>query len=152
VDKDKCTIKKSSYQDSHLNVLGLTLATGEPLCCAIIYCSQVEDVDLVVRMGIQHWCEINGEGVADLEANSNGVEKFYPLGPTCLYNGRKIPCFIGCSKNGSNTPSLLTSMLAFIDKNAKFDRTEATPMLLLDRHGSRFESMFLEHVNDARNK
>jgi hypothetical protein len=149
VDKDKCAIKKSSYQDSYFTVLGFTLATKEPLCCAIIYCSQVEDVDLVVRMGIQHWCEINGEGVANLETNSNGVEKFYPLGPTCLYNGQKIPCFIGCSKNGSNTSSLLTSMLAFIDKNAKFDQTEATP---LDRHGSRFESTFMEHVNDARNK
>jgi hypothetical protein len=133
-------------------MLGFTLATGEPLCCAIIYCSQVEDVDVAVRMGIQPWCEINGEGVTDLEANSNGVEKFYPFGPTCLYNGQKIPCFIGCSENGSNTSSLLTSMLAFIDENAKFDRTEATLMLLLDGHGSRFESTYLEYVNDARNK
>jgi hypothetical protein len=43
-------------------------------------------------------------------------------------------------------------MLAFIDENAKFDRTEATLMLLLDGHGSRFESTYLEYVNDARNK
>jgi hypothetical protein len=99
VDKDKHAIKKSSYQDSHFTVLGFTLATGEPLCCAIINCSQVEDEDVAVRMGIQPWSEINGEGVANLEANSNGVEKFYPVGPTCLYNGRKISYFIGCREN-----------------------------------------------------
>ena len=152
VDKDKRAVKKSSYQDSHFTVLGFTLATGEPLCCAIVYSSQVEDVDVAIRMGIQPWCEINGEGVADLEANSNGVEKFFPFGPTCFYKGRKIPCFIGSSENGSITSNLLTSMLAFIDENAKFDRTEATPMLLLDGHGSRFESVFLEYINDARHK
>ena len=57
VDKDKRAIKKSSYQDSHFMVLGFTLANGEPLCCAIVYSSQVEDVDVAVRMGIQPWCE-----------------------------------------------------------------------------------------------
>ncbi len=148
VDKEKCTIKKSSYQDSHFTVLGFTLTTGEPLCCAIVYSSQVEDVDVAIRMGIQPWCEINGEGVTDLEA----VEKFYPFGPTCFCKGQKIPCFIGSSKNGSITSSLRTSMLAFIDENAKFNRMEATPMLLLDGHGSRFESVFLEYINDARHK
>jgi hypothetical protein len=81
VDKDKQTIKKSSCQDSHFTVLGFTLATGEPLCCAIVYSSQVKDVDVAIRMGIQPWCEINGEGEIDIEANSNGVEKFYPFRP-----------------------------------------------------------------------
>jgi hypothetical protein len=48
--------------------------------------------------------------------------------------------------------NLLTLMLAFIDQNAKLDQIEAIPMLLLDGHGSRFESVFLEYVNDARHK
>ncbi len=39
VDKDRCTAKKSSYQDSHFTLLGFTLANGEPLCCSIIYSS-----------------------------------------------------------------------------------------------------------------
>jgi hypothetical protein len=44
---------------------------------------------MAVRMGIQPRCEINGERVTDLEANSNGVNKFYPSGPTCFYKGQK---------------------------------------------------------------
>jgi hypothetical protein len=100
-------------------------------------------------MGIQAWCEIKGGGVTDLEANSNGVNKFSTYRPTCFYKGQKIPCFIGCSENGSITSQLLTSMLAFIDDNARFDRVEVTPKLLLDGHGSRFESIFLEYINDS---
>jgi len=40
--------------------------------------------------------------------------------------------------------SLCTLMLTFIDENTKFGQTESTPMLLLDGHGSSFESVFLK--------
>jgi hypothetical protein len=87
VDKNKRAVKRSSYADSHFTVLGFTLATGEPLCCAVLYSSSAEDVEAIVRMGIQPWCKINGDGVEDLEANSSGVDKYYPYGPCRSYKG-----------------------------------------------------------------
>jgi hypothetical protein len=93
-------------------MLGFILVTGKPLCCTIIYSSQVEDVDMAFRMGIKPWWEINRELVTDIEANIMS--------------------------------SLCTLMLTFIDENTKFGQTESTPMLLLDGHGSSFESVFLK--------
>jgi hypothetical protein len=43
-------------------------------------------------------------------------------------------------------------MLQFIDLHAQFDRDEATPFLLLDGHGSRFELEFLDYINDVNHK
>jgi hypothetical protein len=149
VDKNKRAVKRSSYADIHFAVLGLTLSTGEPLCCAVLYSSSAKDVDAIVRMGIQPWCNIKGDGVQDLEADSNGADKYYPYGPCCSYKGREVLCFVICTENGSITSAKLMKMLQFIDLHAQIDLEEATPFLLLDGHGSRFEMEFLNYINDV---
>ncbi len=42
--------------------------------------------------------------------------------------------------------------LRHIDTCLEWDRTEATPFLLLDGHGSRFELPFLDYVNSPETK
>jgi hypothetical protein len=97
-------------------MLGFTLATGEPLCCAIIYCSQVEDVDVAVRMGIQPWCEINGEGVTDLEANSNGLKNSTPLDlPVCTMV-RKSLALLAAAKTEATHQVYLPQCLHLLTK------------------------------------
>ncbi len=43
-------------------------------------------------------------------------------------------------------------VLQHIDRCLSWDRTEATPFLLLDGHGSRFELPFLDYVNSEETK
>ena len=75
------------------------------------------------------------------------------MGPSCDVGGKKVPCFICNSENGSITSELLCSMLKHMDDCCVFDRTDGVlPFLLLYGHGSRFELPFLEYINDVAHK
>jgi hypothetical protein len=82
------------------------------------------------------------------DEHSNGVDRMFPFGPTCTFNGIEVPTFVTCIKNGSITSQLLTSMLRKMDQLEVFDRSKGVnPFLLCDGHGSRFEGPFLEYVH-----
>jgi len=135
----------SSFDGCHWTSLGFTLGDGRPLLCVIIIaCSEI---DAKTRMGVQPWCELQGNLVDNVEENSHGPNKYFPYRPTCVVDGKEIPCYITCSENGSITSEILTDILKYIDSFDIFDRTEAIPFLLLDGHGSRFGLCFLEYVN-----
>ena len=135
----------SSFDSCHWTTLGFTLGDGRPLLCVIIFACA--EVDAKMRMGIQPWCEIEGDLVKNMAENSHGVDKYFPYGPSCWVDGKEIPCYVRCSENGSITSEILTDILKHIDSFNIFDRREATPFLLLDGHGSRFGLDFLEYVN-----
>ena len=130
----------SSFDSSHWTTLGFTLGDGRPLLCVIIFACT--EVDAKMRMGIQPWCEVQGDLVQDMAANSHGPDKYFPYGPTCTVDGVAIPCYVTCSENGSITSEILTDILKHIDSFKIFDRREATPFLLMDGHGSRFGLSF----------
>ena len=71
-------------------------------------------------------------------------------GPICTFNGKTIPCFVGCSPNASITSELLVEMLRMIDESGVSPRTPelGTPFLLLDGHHSRTKLPFLRYIND----
>jgi hypothetical protein len=84
------------------------------------------------------------------DEHSNGADRMFPFGPTCTFNGVTVPKFVTCSKNGSITSQLLTSMLAKMDEHSLFDRSAGiNPFLLCDGHGSRFEEPFLEYTLES---
>ena len=86
----------------------------------------------------------------DLEQNTGGEDKVFPLGPECTFMGKKVPCYTCCSENGSITGQLLTDMLSAIDKAKVFDRSVGlNPFLLLDGHNSRFELEFLQYIHEG---
>ena len=86
----------------------------------------------------------------NVRANTGGVDKRYPQGPTCRIKGIDVPTFCCCSENGSITADLLVDMLSVMDKKNLFDRSDGVaPFLLLDGHGSRFDLKFLRYVNNA---
>jgi hypothetical protein len=74
----------------------------------------------------------------------------FPFGPTCKFNGIEVPTFVTCSKNGSITSQLLTSMFRKMDKLEVFDCSDGfNPFLICDGHGSRFEEPFLEYTLES---
>jgi len=80
----------SSFDGCHWTSLGFTLGDGRPLLCVIIIaCSEV---DAKTRMGLQPWCELQGNLVDNLQENSHGPNKYFPYGPSCVIDGKEIPC------------------------------------------------------------
>jgi hypothetical protein len=84
------------------------------------------------------------------DEHSNGAYCMFPFGPTSTLNGVEVPTFVTCSKNGSITSQLLTSIIAKIDEHSLFDRSAGiNHFLLYDGHGSRFEEPFLEYTLES---
>jgi hypothetical protein len=93
-----------------------------------------------------------GDPKVDVAENFHGLDKYYPFGPTCWVSGKKIETFVTCSESGSVTSEILRDSLTQIDSKVTFDRMEATPFLLLDGHGSRFQLPFLDYVTVQETK
>jgi hypothetical protein len=69
------------------------------------------------------------------DGHSNGIDRLFPFGPTCLLDGIEVPAFVTCSKNGSITSQLVTNMLQRMDYLKLFNRTNGiNPFLLYDGH------------------
>jgi len=135
---------RSSHQDCHFTVLGFTNGLGQPVCCVIILAAaQVTAKDI---MGLQPWAEPIGDPTINLSENAYGPDKYYPHGPTCIINGKKVETLVTCSESGSITSEILQQVLEHLDTHLGWDRSEATPFLLLDGHGSRFELPFLHYI------
>lgn len=83
---------------------------------------------------------------------NTGKDKFYPSRYTAIHNGKHVPIFGGCLEHGGITPELLRKMLERFDKLEVFDRSVAIPFLLLDKHGSRFDFLFLEYIKKPATK
>jgi hypothetical protein len=89
----------------------------------------------------------------DMRSNTGGLDKRYPQGPTCFFNGKTVPALCCCSENGSITADLLVGMLSTMNKLNLFDRSDGIPpFLLLDGHGSRFDIKFARYVNTEQTR
>ena len=90
---------KASTKDSHFTVLGFTAATGKAVMCAIIF-SAIEMCESWV-LG----CNSSAPWVGnenDIRANTGGIDKRYPQGPVCHFNGKTIPTFCCCSETAAS--------------------------------------------------
>ena len=139
--------------DIHFSVLCFTSGLGAPIMCAVILKSkkEINDIPDTWKLGIDIRKNME-EGENDLEifTNNFGENKGIPGGPRCTYNGKVIPCFIGCSPKASITTELRKQMLEQLDRYMVFDWSEGKiPFLLLDGHQSRFQLPFLRYINDS---
>jgi len=87
-----------------------------------------------------------------MKPRNHGLDKYYPHGPTCTYNGKEIATYVTCSESGSITSKILRDIIKYLDSNLNFNHSECMPFLLLDGHGSCFELPFLDYMNDERTK
>lgn len=137
---------RAATKDSHFTVLGFTATTGQPLMCAIIFDAK-ELLSERWVLGFDRSALWYG-GENDVDLNTGGLGKRFPMGPSCKYNNIDVPTFCCASESGSITAELLVAMLQTIDSLGVFDRSDGVPpFLLLDGHGSRFDLTFLEYIN-----
>ena len=89
----------------------------------------------------------------NLISNTGGEGKQHLQGPAvCEFHRQKLPTMCCCSESLSITANLLVAMLKVINKSEVFDRTDGiAPFLLLDGHGSRFDLISLEYINNPAN-
>jgi hypothetical protein len=78
----------------------------------------------------------------------------FPMGLTCDFEGKDVPCFLSCSENGSITSHLLAMVMERMDYLDFFPPSalQSNHFLLLYGHGSRFDLPFLEYINDDQHK
>ena len=117
---------KALTKDSHFTVLGFTAASGEPVMCAIIFSAKEMCESWVLGLNASApWVGDDN----NIRANTGGLDKQHPQGPVCYFNGKTIPTFCCCSKNGSITLERLVSMLRFIDNPRRFRSIRWHPSL-----------------------
>jgi hypothetical protein len=66
-------------------------------------------------MGINIQKDIHtGETQYKTSKQNYGEGKACTGGPKCKYNGKEIPCFVGCSYKASITAEMLAEMLSYL--------------------------------------
>jgi hypothetical protein len=61
------------------------------------------------------------------EHYKGGCERLFPMGPTCILQGKEVPTFVCCTDNGSITRSLLAAVIKIIDDIGVFPHNELLP-------------------------
>jgi len=78
----------ATTKDANFTVLGFTAANGELLLCAIIFAAKSMKREWVT--GFDPFAE-RIENEENFEENC-GEDRPYPFGPTCVFNGKEVPC------------------------------------------------------------
>jgi hypothetical protein len=154
VARDTMAQLRNSFKYNIFTVLGFTAADGRAVICAIKITASKLKVTYVTGFNP---LSKDAEDMSSVEMKvleedmeqmkdeqSKGVDRMFPFGPTCTFNGIEVPMFLTCSKNGSITSQLLTNMLQKMDDLEIFDRSDrVSSFLLCDGHGSGFKEPFL---------
>jgi hypothetical protein len=140
----------SSTTDHKFTLLPFTSASGDAVCCAIIFQGK-GNVPSTWRTGVDHSVTpiLTADGEFDLVLNF-GEGKYYPGGPTCKYNGKVVDCLVFTSESGGITGDILVKILTYFDSIDLFPRVPGgpIPLLIVDGHQSRLAPMFVEYIND----
>ena len=141
-----------STNDHRFTILPFTSASGEVVCCVIIFQSATNEVPLLWKTGIDITSEnpvLDSSGEIDFEANC-GEGKHYPLGPKCKYRGKEVDCLTFASESGGISGDILVEILKYFDKIDLFPRVPGgpIPMLIVDGHQSRLDPKFIDYIND----
>ena len=111
---------RAATKDSHFTVLGFTAANGEPVMCAVIFSAKSLCEEWVIGFNASApWIGADD----DVDANTGGVDKRFPMGPVCTFNGIEVPTLCCCSESGSITAHLLVQMLKTLDELNVLERS-----------------------------
>jgi len=151
VEKGTVPQVMSSDTDHKFTLLPFTSASGEAVCCVVIFQSKTGQVPMQWRMGID--ASVNpirgSDGEIDVEMNI-GEGKFHPGGPKCKYNGKEVDCLAYATESGGITGDILVQILTYFDEIDLFPRVPGgpIPVLIVDGHQSRLDPAFIEYIND----
>ncbi len=132
----------ASITDHKFTILPFTSATGEAICCVIIFQSKQEGVPATWTTGIDQSVlpVLSYEKDLVLELNI-GEGKYYPGGPKCKYHGKTVDCLTFASESGGITGKILVKVLEYFDGIDLFPciNDGPIPMLIVDGHQSRLD-------------
>jgi hypothetical protein len=157
VARGKLPQECNAYNDCHFTVLVFTAADGAPVIfCAIIAAKTLTTFE---ASGINDMSEdflenSTLEGKSTKDEYKNGFDRLFPMGSTCIFEGKDVPCFVSCHQSGSIMSHMLAIMLKRMDDLKLFSRGVSLPdpFLFLNRHGNRFDLPFLEYINNGQDK
>jgi hypothetical protein len=94
--------------NKHFTILGLTVATGEPLLCLVIFASKREGKYGTRASGIYMTITPNYDdnGQLDINDESFGNGNYLTSSPSCYFCGKNVPCLPLLSPNVSITGEL----------------------------------------------
>ena len=141
--------EKINTKDKHWTLLGLTALNGDAIMCVAIFAGKRPQA--VVETGYDVFATQEGKVSEEsfFDRNSKGTGKTFPGGPTCIFQGKEVPCLTRWSPKGSITGDILVDIVSTLDTLSVFDRSEGRkPFLLLDGYGSRFALNFVQYVTD----
>jgi len=103
--------------DHKFTLLPFTSASGEAVCCVVIFQSKTSSVPMQWWMGIDaSVTPIRGSnGEVDVEQNI-GEGRFHPGGPKCKYNGKEVDCLAYTTESGGITGDILVEILTYFDE------------------------------------
>jgi hypothetical protein len=141
----------ASTTDHKFTLLPFTSASGEAVCCAIIFQGK-GTVSATWTTGVDHSVTpiLTADGKEfHLELNF-GEGKYYPGGPKCKYNGKVVDCLTYTSESGGITGEILVEILTYFDSIDLFPRVPGgpIPVLIVDGHQSCLAPVFVEYIND----
>ncbi len=132
-------------------MLLFTSASGEAVCCAIIFQGK-GDVPATWRTVVDHSVIsiLTEDGKEfDLERNF-GEGKYYPGGPTFKYNGKVVDYLIFTSESGGITGKILVKILTYFDSIDLFPCVPGglIPILIADEHQRCLAPVSVEYINN----
>ena len=108
----------ASTTDHKFTLLPFTSASGEAVCCVVIFQGKQSEVQATWRAGVDltvtSSLTADGNNI-DMDINF-GEGKYYPGGPTCKYNGKVVDCFTFISESGGITGDIWLKSLPTLVK------------------------------------
>lgn len=148
----------ASTNDHNFTLLPFTSASGEVVCCVIIFKSLTGQVPLNWASGVDIRVGdpvLDDSGDPDMNLNK-GEGRYYPGGPKCHYNGKVVDCLTFASESGGIDGKILVKILQHFDKIELFPRPNGAdgpfPMVIVDGHQSRYDPGFVDYINDKEHR
>ena len=146
----------ASTADHKFTLLPFTSASGEAICCIIIFQSNQDGVPATWATGIDHSVQpvLRDDGKNIVIELNFGEGRYYPGGPKCKYHGKIVDCLTFVSESGGITGEILVKVLQYFDGIDLFPRVDngPIPMLIVDGHQSRLDPLFVEYINNRNHK
>ena len=145
----------SSDKDTKFTLLPFTSASGEAVCCVVIFQHKSGEVPVEWKTGVDVTIDPIRDKNNDIDMRLNlGNGNFYPGGPKCNYNGKEVDCLAYASESSGITGDILVKILTYFDSINLFPRLPGgpTPFLVVDGHQSRLDPDFIEYINDKRHR
>lgn len=139
----------ANENDCRVTVIGFANSAGVPILCIIII--RASNLEYFERRGIDLDASYVNATDNDNEKErelSTGPGKWFLGGPACSYKDKTIETLACASEGGGINSTMLTEIFKKMDQLDSFDRSIATPMVILDGHDGRFHEDFLTRIDD----